>query len=33
MKIGCTLATFSKDLPFIKLSKTLIEMVSDGGVP
>ena len=32
MKVGCTLATFYsvKDLPLIKLSKTLMEMVLDG---
>lgn len=35
MRIGCALATFCKvkDLSFIKLSKTLMEMASDGGGP
>lgn len=32
MRVGCTLATFysMKDLPLIKLSKILMEMVLDG---
>lgn len=34
-RIGCTSATFYpvKDLCFIKLSKTLMEIVSDSGAP